>query len=136
MAAQRKTHKSACAGELHVVVNRAVATHRIVTRNDAHLFVAGSRSFPALGEFGRIETITYIGDGAFKWQLAPTPPDTMRTFLWRAHIASWIDQPMRIGDIEIREYADSRRGSLQQGRVPDHIIYEVASRQNVAESDS
>ena len=97
----------------------------IVAKRDPHFFVASSRAFPELGEFARIESIDYIGDGAFSWKGTPTPPDTKRTFLWRAAIGGWFDHPVRYGEFEIVPYADIPEGSLRAKRAPVFIIYEV-----------
>lgn len=97
----------------------------LVTANDSNLFVRGSRTFPELGDFGRLEAVTYLGDGNYSWRGAPFPEQTTRTFLWRAHLAAWLTQPVRLGDQEIRLYADVPRGSLARGTPPTYIIYEV-----------
>jgi len=97
----------------------------IIAKRDPHFFIAGTRAFPELGEFGRIESIDYIGDGAFSWKGIPAPPDTKRTFLWRAAIKGWFDRPTRFGEFEVVPYADIPSGSLRASRPPTYVIYEV-----------
>lgn len=97
----------------------------VVAKRDPHFFVAGTRAFPEFGQFGHIESIDYLGDGAFSWKGTPAPPDTRRTFLWRAAIGSWFDRPVRFGEFEIVPYADIPNGSLGANRAPVYIIYEV-----------
>lgn len=97
----------------------------IVAKRDPHFFIAGTRAFPELGAFGRIESIDYLGDGAFSWKGVPAPPDTKRTFLWRAAITSWFQRPTRFGELEVVPYADVPNGSLRANRAPAYVIYEV-----------
>jgi hypothetical protein len=111
--------------EMLATILRERGVRWIIAKRDPHFFVASTRAFPELGDFGRIATFEYIGDGAFSWKGAPTPPDTKRTFLWRAAIGGWFDRPVRYAEFEIRPYADIPDGSLRANRAPVYIIYEV-----------
>ena len=97
----------------------------IITRYDPLLFVRGSRSFPELGEFGRLRGVRYRGDGLYDPILAPFPEPTQRTFLWRAHLAGRLTEPARVGDQVISLYTEVPRGSFERGALPNFIIYSV-----------